>query len=77
MMISTKKSKASIYTFKKVRENINLNKTNGDFPEKTNIQQNINWANNWLEQTSELKTECMVGPASLKNINFIIKWWEN
>jgi hypothetical protein len=75
-MISAKKPKASIYTFKKVRENINLNKAGNDVFEKPE-KENINWANNWLEQTSEFKTECVINPSSLKNINFIIKWWEN
>lgn len=77
MLIRTRKPKASIYTFKKVRENINLNKTNNDLPEKTINQESINWANQWLEQASEFKTECVVNPTTLKNINFLIKWWEN
>ncbi|MES2567129.1 MAG: hypothetical protein V4565_09705 [Bacteroidota bacterium] len=73
MIVSTTKNKAFSYTFKKVRENINLNKLENN----TTINENLNWTDTWLEQTSEFKTECIVNPSSLKNIKFIIKWWEN
>lgn len=73
MLIKSNNRKHSIHSFKKVRENINLNK-----PSKKVNQESCNWATNWLEQTSEMKSECaVVNQATLQNVNFIIKWWEN
>jgi hypothetical protein len=80
MNTNPKKKKSSINAHKIVRDTINLNKQTRiqALYENSNSVENSVWANNWIEQSAEMKSECIVvNPESFKKIKFIIKWWEN
>lgn len=75
MNIYLKERKKTVFVnYKTVRNTIHLNKINTDQKDAINTQ----WASNWLDQVTEMKTEStLVNQTAFRNNKLIIKWWEN
>lgn len=75
MNIYLQERKKSVFTnYKTTRATISLNKA---IAEQKNFS-DTSWANNWLEQVTEMKSDCAaVNQTLFRNNKLIIKWWEN
>jgi len=75
MNINLKERKKTVFVnYKTARTSIHLNRVNRD----DRSVDNTSWANNWLEQVTEMKTEFTpANQSSFKYNGLIIKWWEN
>lgn len=75
MNIYLQERKKAVFTnYKTTRTTISLNKA---IAEQKNVIDS-SWANNWLEQVTEMKSECAtVNQTVFRNNKLIIKWWEN
>ncbi len=68
------RKKAVFTNYKTTRTTISLNKA---IAEQKNVI-DTSWANNWLEQVTEMKSEsATVNQTVFRNNKLIIKWWEN
>ena len=75
-----KKKKSVLNTHKIVRDSIQLNKHNDieAIANKLHSPENITWTNNWMEQTSDMKSlPKVVNHMVLRKNKLIIKWWAN
>lgn len=75
MNIYLQERKKTVFTnYKNTRTTIILNKAISEA--KNAIDSS--WANNWLEQVTEMKSEsATVNQAVFRNNKLIVKWWEN